>query len=637
MKINIIRNTLLILMIGVFNSCADYLDKEPDDFLTLEKVFQDKSRIEEWQSAIYSGVPENYMRFMRSFDSFADDLAPSIGWEAYGWPVISKQKGSWDATRGWEMNEWYWHILPRRIRSGNILLERLKPLEEQGLTAQEVEYMKAETRFLIAYFHALRLTTYGSIPVQQGLVNLEDPIEEMMIGQSTFDDVVNLIDSELTAVSKILPPSYSEAKKYGRATSVMCLAVRARLLLFAASPLVNGNTDYANYYNNKGENVFNQTPDPQKWNRAATACKELIDLAHANGHALYKEYNKDGSIDPFMSYQNMLFTTYNNGNKEILFARPWSDSDTYDRHAQPRGTAGNGGLGVTQTLVDAFFMSNGRYPISGYNSDGSPKINTESGYSEVGFSDSDVTAQTLWIEGASGNSKEKTYNIVTQAGTYNMYVNREPRFYISVLYNGAWFRRENRNTTFYKDTWDGGPTHDAPSYGYLVRKKVHPDVDPRKDLAPYRPCVLYRLGEAYLNYVEALNESDPGNPDILTYLNLIRERAGIPTYGSGTGQIPVPSDMRDAIRRERRVELNCENGIRFEDVRRWKIGTEVLNGVFYGMNFSGTKKSDNKNDNDAYFCRKDVMKRTFLKRDFWMPIPQTEVDKNPNLKQLPGW
>ena len=102
------------------------------------------------------------------------------------------------------------------------------------------------------------------------------------------------------------------------------MAIRARMLLFAASPLVNGNDDpdYAAYQNNKGQNIFNSTYDPTKWERAVKACKELIDEAEANGYHLYYEYNEDGSIDPFMSYSNMCYKEFNQGNKEILFPRP---------------------------------------------------------------------------------------------------------------------------------------------------------------------------------------------------------------------------------------------------------------------------------------------------------------------------
>ena len=498
--------------------------------------------------------------------------------------------------------------------------------------------MKNEAKFLIAYNNYCRLTVWGAIPVQEGTADLES--DSLMIGQRPFDDVVKDTEAKLLEAAKVLPPFYTDAKKYGRATSIMCYVIRARLLLFAASPLVNGNSDYSNYRNNKGQLIFNPTYDPTKWEKAAKACKELINLAAANGHGLYREYNSDGTIDPYMSFQNMLFVTANRGNNEILFPRAWVNSDSYDEHAQPRGTAGNGGLGVSQTLVDAFYMKNGLAPIKGYNPDGSPVINPASGYTETGFSNADDKEKTKWIEGAPDGSAKNATNVITQAGTFNMYCNREPRFYITVLYNGAWFRREGRNTQFYSGGYDGGPTHDAPSYGYLVRKKVSPDVDPRQKVHPYRPGVLYRMGDAYLDYAEALNESDPGNPDIVKYLNLIRERAGIPQYGTGTGYIPIPGnqeEMREAIHHERRVELACENGTRWFDLRRWKEAEKQLTGIFYGMNFAGTLNSDNKSNPKSYFVRTPVMTRSFTKKNYWMPIPQDDIDKNPNLRQLPGW
>lgn len=620
-----------------FSSCMDWLDKEPDDFLTVNKVFENKSHVESWLSAIYSGIIENYYEAARGYDSQADDLAPSIGWQSYGWDIISFQKGDFDTTSDWQFNGNYMVTAPRRIRDAYILLNKIKAVPSQGLDEQEVTYMKAEAKFLIGYLNFVRLTTYGSIPIQEGVANVDAPDDEMLLGQSTFDEAVNKIEGYLMEAAKNLPSVYSDGNKYGRATSIMCYAIRAKLLLFAASPLVNGNKDYANYKNNKGEIVFNPVYDINKWKRAAQAHKELIELAEANGAALYKEYNTDGTIDPYMSYMNMLFTNYNNGNTEILFPRAWVNNLDYEVHCQPRGAGGNGGLGVTQKLVDAFFMSNGLSPILGYNADGSPVINPVSGYTETGFSTEDVMAKTHWIEGDQGASKDKEYNIITRKGTYNMYCNREPRFYISVLYNDAWYRPANRNTQFYSGQQDGGPTHDAPSYGYLARKKVQPNIDPINKVSSYRPGIYYRLAEAYLGYAEALNEYDPNNPDILKYINLIRERAGIPQYGTNEGQIPVPSDMREAIHHERRVELNCENGNRYDDIRRWKIGEQELNGEFYGMNFSGTAKSDNAVDPKAYFVRKPIMKRSFKKKNYWMPIPQNEIDKNLNLRQLPGW
>jgi len=606
---------LLFVVIVLFSSsCSDYLDKMPEDQLTLEMVFSDKIRTEEWLAGIYTNIPEPYWGYAREqgYDALSDDLAPSTRWEVYGWTIVSKQLGNWNPSTSWDPT--YWSELPKRIRSAYIFIENVKSNPSQMVTEEDATNMKNEARFLIAYYYSLMIDSYGPIPFKPGLIPLDAPEEELMLGQSPIDETIAWIDKELKELSTLLPASYSENEKFGRATSIMCLAVRARMLLFAASPLINGNPDYKGFVNYKGVELFNSAYDAGKWTKAMNACKELVVAAEANGHGLYYEYNTDGSIDPFLSYQNMMFKKTTDGNNEILFARPQCNSSGYDAFAQPRGTGGNGGLGITQSLVDAFYMKNG-LPIDDPNS----------GYVEKGFSTNTEVRNTKWIE-VKGNGQ------VTLPGTYNMYCNREARFYISVLYNDCWFRREKRNTRFYYGSSDGGPTHDAPQNGYLVRKKVHPDHDPRNKINPYRPGILYRLGEAYLNYAEALNEVEPGNPDILKYVNKIRERGGIPGLTAGM----TKEEMRKAIYRERRVELNCE-GIRYRDIRRWKIGEETIDGNFWGMNFFGTKKSDDESDPLAFYQREIYQVRKFDKRNYWIPVPQGEIDKNPNLVQNPFW
>ena len=603
----------------LLTSCVDYLDKESDTELTLPMVFEDKTRIEGWLANVYSHVPDPYWGYARKlgWDILSDDMTASERWRQWDWKVIPMLLGEWTPSTDWDGN--YWARLPQLIREANIFIENVHPLPEQGISATEVTYMKAEMRFMIAYYYYLLSNTYGPIPFKPNYIAPTDfNLADLMEGQRPYYEVVDWVDKELQEVAKILPPKYTEARKYGRATSIMCLAVRARMLLFAASPLVNGNPDYANHKNKDGENLFSTTADKTKWAYAAQACKELIDAAEAAGHKLYTEKNDDGTIDPFMSYQNLFLTRYDEGNTEILFARPGGlEYGEYEKHATPAASGGSGGLGVTQSLVDAFFMENG-LPIN------------DDSYVETGFSVSDETRDnTVWDTEVNGGA-------ITKSGTYNMYCHREPRFYITVSYNNSYFTQEKRLFDFFNGSKDNPHTHDAPQNGYLIRKKISPDLNVKQGTYKYRPGIVYRLGEAYLNYAEALNESDPGNGEILVYLNKIRERAGIRQYTTDETNdnfihvdLNDQAEMRKLIRAERRVELSCE-GIRYDDLRRWKEAENVLNGDFYGMNFSGK-------DNSSFYVRTPYLKRVYKKAYYWFPIHQSEIDKNDKLVQSPYW
>lgn len=644
---------VLYCVCSLFNSCVDFIDNYPDDTLTMEMVFNDKTRMEDWLSGVYNMIPDPYSDFFRNhgYDILGDDLDPSQRLTQWDYKVFLYRIGQWYTDSSWKGD--LLKGAPIRIRSAYLFIENAHALPDQGVSEEDIEVMKNECRFLVAYYYWLMLETYGAVSFYDGLVALDDP--NIMRGQETFDSMVDWIDNQLVDLSKKLPESWLDKSTqfYGRATSIMCLAVRARMLLFAASPLVNGNEWYKDFKNFDSRERFSQSYDAGKWKRAADACKELIDAAHAAGHDLVREYNADGSIDPFMSCYNVYFLR-GDVNPEILFPRPNTIyGKDFEAHCTPRGASGNGHLGVTQTLVDAFYMKDGSVPIVGYlDNYGTPIINQRSGYTERGFSprkDIRKTKYNLYrgCPGATVDSVGKdgcTYNQVASEGTFNMYVNREPRFYLTVMWNRQWYHQAKRNTLFMYGESDGGPTHDAPQGGYLNRKKVSLEQNHRNNIHPYRPGILYRLGEAYLNYVEALNECNPDNPDIIKYLNLIRERAGVPQYGTGIDSngfemIPLEGqdEVRQAIYRERRVELCCEDGIRYFDLRRWKKAEEVLNQPFYGMNFLGTKLSDDPNDPKAYFTRVPYLTRVYERKFYWWPIYQGEIDKDPTLVQAPFW
>ena len=638
---NKIRKYIALGTMFSLSSCSDYLDKEPDDQLTLETVFENKTNMERWLAYIYNATPKFYN--YDGADAVADELAPSVGWESQGFKAILYQNGNWTSASGGVIN--YWETFPMRIRQAYIFIKYAHALPD--VTEKEVNYMKAECRFFIAYFHAVMAMTYGAVPIIRDATE-EITGETLLLKQEPFNTVVDWAANELLETSKLLPAYYDEDNKYGRITSIICLAMRARLLTFAASPLVNGNqdSDMVNMKNCDGVSIFDSTFKPERWKTAVDANKLLIDEAEKAGHKLYIETIGD-DVDAFQSYQNALMLRYNQGNMEILFPRTYDDAGYFDRQANPRSMGGAGAIGVTQSLVDAFFMNNGLVPITGYTNDGAtPVINSESGYSETGYSTVDESYKTTWMYATKGGTEQETEHVIVPKNTYKMYCGREPRFYISVLYNEEYHwgkdksNAKNKFANFFSGGEDGGPSHDSPSAGYLIRKRVDPSAIPASSSGTYkkRQGVLYRLAEAYLSYAESLYEYSvatgtytDNETEILDYINRVRYRAGIPQYGKGADQIPVTeAQLRDLIRRERRVELNCEAGIRFDDLRRWKEAETALNGKFYGMN--ALAKST---ERDEYYKRTLYQTRRFI--SYWWPIPQDDIDKNTNLRQLPGW
>lgn len=252
-------------------------------------------------------------------------------------------------------------------------------------------------------------------------------------------------------------------------------------------------------------------------------------------------------------------------------------------------------------MVDAFFMKNGRSiddPLSQY---------VKTGYS-------DFTGP----------------NETTPSSIYNQWVNREPRFYVNITYDGStWLNKSYGNivTRIYNTGNSGKATgnNDYSPTGYIVRKA--------QGLGKWdvggRTLMLIRLAEIYLSYAECINEADPASPEALKYVNLIRERAGIPQYGSA--ELPAPvgqAAIREAIRKERRVELAFENN-RFFDVRRWKIAEQTENGPIYGLNIGA--------DMPGFLQVVPFETRVFERKHYLFPLPADDVDNDKQLVQNPGW
>jgi len=596
MKNKYIKISLLIAATSIlFNSgCKKYLDQVPDDRITIESVFQKKGPSEQYLANVYSYVDDVSNVWENTpWEGNSDEM--DITWSKYS--NYSLNIGNLGASNAL-FDRWGYYY--KGIRSATYFMNHIDGNAEiLALNGQKlIDQYKAEARFLRAYFYFLLMRQYGPVVI---MPETEIPVDveasEMQFPRNSYDECVNYVVSELDKAAAVLPnvpsnngqPSNNE---FGRATVGIALAVKSRLLLYAASPEFNGNADFANFKNKDGKVLINQTYDVQKWKRAADAAKAVIDLGL---YSLYKTANSD----PLQSYQGIFSQQWNS---EQIFCRKANDLPGYDTNSMPRQAGGWNGVGVTQEQVDAYFMNDGK------------TISESALYSETGFT---------------------TQNNVK---VYNMYINREPRFYASVTYNNAVFQGGNMSAAapisflFLGGSGKNGHATDFTKTGYLVRKNVNPVTNNGSGgngTKASRTLALFRLGEIYLNYAEALNEYAPGNADILKYVNLIRERAGIAQYGSVN--LPAPAsqaDVRTRIWQERRIELAFESH-RWFDVRRWKIVAQVM-GDMHGMDV-------NKND-DTFYKRVVASQHLFrFPASYFFPIRQYEMDRSKLVVQNPGW
>jgi starch-binding outer membrane protein, SusD/RagB family len=598
-----LRYVFLVLLVLTFTSCSKYLDQVPDDRLTIEQTFRTWATAQKFLADVYTRVPDEYGQRNPGGDHNAGLWTGGCDEAEFVWGFVQSNNvniGNWDANSGFVGD--YWRNFYRGIRAASVFMQNADQITD--LSPQLITQYKAEARALRAMYYFYLMRIYGPVVILG-----EDPMStsaSIQVPRNSFDECVAYVTSELDKAAADLPVKPTAGDQgLGRITKGIALAFKANALLFAASPLYNGNTDLAGMTNKDGKQLISQTVDVNKWKTAADAYKAFLDQFVPGTYSLYVENGADGKPDPYLSCRNVIL---NDWNSEVIFARVESsigprqyELTPYHNGQSSRDVRGSGGLGATQNMVDAFFMANGRSiddPASGY---------VNSGYSDF----------------------QTPYDTHTKS-IYNQWVNREPRFYVDITFDGStWLNTSyGEITTRLYNTGNSGKQTGGGDYsptGYIVRKAMGLgawDMNGRTD-------ILLRLAEIYLSYAECVNEYDPANPDALKYLNLIRERAGIPQYGSADLPAPVGQDaMRQAIRKERRVEMAFEN-CRFFDVRRWKIAEQTENGPIYGLNISS--------DMPGFLNVVPFETRVFSKRHYFFPIPTNDVNNDRELIQNPGW
>lgn len=591
-----------LLAVVSLTACSKYLDQVPDDRLTIEETFRTWGTAQEFLADVYRRVPDEFGQRNPGGDNCAGLWTGGSDEAEYLWSFVRSNDvniGNWDANSGVVGD--YWRNYYRGIRAASVFMENADKITD--LSPQLIVQYKAEARALRAMYYFYLMRIYGPVVL---LGESTPPVDaNLQLPRSSFDECVDFVTAELEKAATDLPVNQPNDQDYGHITKGIAMAFRANALMYAASPLYNGNTDLAAMANKDGKHLISQTYDAGKWQKAADAYRAFLTEFVPGKYDLFRKNDANGNYSAYLSCRDVLLTDWN---KEVILARPKNSLGPrqyelcpYHNGASSRDVKGSGGLGATQNMVDAFFMANGRSindPASGY---------VTSGYSDF----------------------QTPYDTHTKS-IYNQWVNREPRFYVNITFDGStWLNTSfGEITTRLYNTGNSGKKTGGGDYsptGYIVRKAMGLG----KWDTEGRTLVLLRLAEVYLNYAECVNEADPTNPDALKYLNLIRERAGIPQYGSAELPAPVGQDaMRDAIRRERRVELAFENN-RFFDVRRWKIAEQTENGPMYGLNISA--------DLPEFLNVVPFETRVFSKRHYFFPLPSNDVNNDKELVQNPGW
>ncbi|WP_216647350.1 RagB/SusD family nutrient uptake outer membrane protein [Chitinophaga sp. SYP-B3965] len=559
MKYKLQAVILLTCMLFMQFGCKkDYLDRQIGTLLSEQQVFASYAYTERFINGSYAWLPDGFDRINGAMlDAATDDAEHTLESAT----IQRFNNGSWN---GFSNPDDTWSFFYQGIRRNNLFLENADRVNLDALRldpANQTEYQnritdlvrwKAEATFLRAYCYFELVKRYGGVPLITKVLSLDDQLSD--IQRNSLDECIQFIAAQCDSAAgklNIFPGRIAnDANASGRITKGAALALKSRVLLYAASPLYLQPDDLTDV----------KPTDVTKWAKAATAAKAVIDL---NAYTL------------LASYPGL----YNSiGNTELILARRYGAANGFERNNYPVGyDQGQSGTTPSQNLVDAYEMKDG-----------------------------------------------SAFNWNNPAHAAAPYANRDDRLAQTILLNAAAWK--GRPVEAWTGGRDGRGVDKATKTGYYLRKNVAEDVNLVTNTTKIHAWPLFRLAEIYLNYAEALNESDPTNTDILLYLNRVRTRSKQLGIDPGLSQ----TEMRKRIQNERRIELAFEEH-RSWDVRRWKEG-----GNFFGTPLRGVQIT--RSDAGVFtYVPVVVENRVYAPKMNWYPIPQNEVIKSKGWKQNAGW
>lgn len=551
----VIKSLFVITCLWSISACdEDFLNVKSKSSYTEDLVFNDPNLAQAHVNYAYKQIPWGFIRPLQ-YARVSDEISGRGGGSSY-WRIL---EGNATPTFNVLLNLWtadnysLWPV----IKQAN---EFLNKTQESTIDQATLDQLTGEIKAIRAYAYFRLASFYGGVPLIKKPFTLND---DWKVPRDSYDDVMQFVFDELNDAIALLPLEYNAANQ-GRVTKGAAMAIKARALLFYASPLNNSSNDVS------------------RWQDAADASKAIIDLGI---YELYPDYKE-------------LFMEAGAWNSEIIWARPTNSELEHEARIEqlfyPNGFRGFGQVHPIQNLVDDYEMINGELPVLGYSDDYQPIVNPKSGYDPQ-----------------------------------DPYVNRDPRFYYTILYNGAPFKGREIET-FIPGGQDGPDgtvsSWNATETGYYPRKFITEEVTGYGWETSNPPWIWFRYGEVLLNYAEAM--FNLGKEDIAReYINKIRSRPSVdmpPVTESGQA-------LWERYVNERRIELVYEEQ-RFYDVRRWLIAEDVFSEDRMRMYV----QKDPETGKITYDVRL-LHEAYFPPHMYLAPIPQEEIEKNPLLEQNPGY
>ena len=579
------------LLITGSTSCSDFLDKEFDLSMSEEQVFSNKENTRGFLTNIYASLPDGFAgfsntQFLGASRDCMTDNAVSF-WDVHYYNSV--------LTDGYSALDHpfmsFWTTDTYGIRKTNQFMKNAREsvignTEKAGDDNRLYDRNMAEAKLLRAIFHFDIVAWFGACPIigedEEGVPIVFDlsNSEQMNMERTPPAQALKWIADQCDMVKDVLPFRYSnETENWGRVSGAVAYALKSRALLYRASKLNNPDNDIS------------------YWQEAAQAARDFIakNGTQANPYVLYKDAGNNTNNNYYECF--VTSPVYNN---EFILCRSVWNTTVIETEMAPCGFSGTitavGRTSPTQNLLDCYEMKSG-LPIN----------DPGSGYDEQ-----------------------------------NPYKDRDPRLEQTILHHGSlWGDRqeeeERQVDVSSPDGKDYQSLHGGTLTGYYSKKFVH-NISFTNPSTPAHAWPIYRYAEILLNAAEAVNEAE-GPAQAYQYVNQVRARVGMPAYSGMT-----KDQFRDRIRNERRIEL-CFEDHRFFDARRWMLyadqtpaseTSKPYNQQYYHLYGVTVTNADNPS-----FTYGPAEKRSMLvfnsPKNYYLPIPDTETKRAPNLGQNPGW